>query len=331
MLGDRPRPRTAAMVYFSSIIAIGAATGLLLALVLLRFVSGSLLAAMGDACGGIFEAGHGFLAASNWNYLLATAAGAIVLSQLAFLIGGGIRLIKASHGEKIGRRQGCKTCPALPSLIGSKWASRIAVVPGMNRLEAQTIGLLRPRIVLSQGMIAALDTDHLLAVVAHEEAHRAARDNLFITAAKTLILTLFYLPGPRKAFREMRLNLERAADLKASRTAGGRLIVAAALAQVAVSMNSSAREPALSSSVSGSGSDLAVRLQALIDSGKNHRGCRRRLLLFVAGALVALTVFSSSALAVAGSDQRQAFICFTEHQQSAGPDGICALGHPDHT
>ncbi|MHB9053212.1 MAG: M48 family metalloprotease [Thermoleophilia bacterium] len=319
------------MVYFVSIIAIGAATGLLLALILLRFASGSFLAAMGDACGGIFEAGHGFLAASNWNYLLATATAAVFLSQLAFLIGGGVRLIRASNNEKIGRRHGCMTCPALPSLTGSKWASRIAVAPEMERLEAQTVGLFRPRIVLSHGLTAALDRDHLRAVIAHEDAHRAARDNLFITAAKTVILTLFYLPGPRKAFREMRLNLERAADLKASKAAGGKLMVAAALAQVAVTMKPAVREPALSSAVSGSGSDLAVRLEALIDSGKAHKGCGRRLLLFAAGTILSLTIFSSSALAVAGSDQRQAFICFTEHQQTAGPDGVCALDHPDHT
>ena len=303
----------------------------MLALILLRFASGSFLAAMGDACGGIFEAGHGFLAASNWNYLLATVVAAIALSQLAFLIGGGARLIRVSHKEKSQGQNACVSCPALPSLTGAKWSSRIGIIPGEARLEARTVGLLRPRIMLSEGLVGSLEHDYLKAVIAHEEAHRAARDNFLVAVAKSVVLTLFYLPGPRTAFREMRLNLERAADAEASRVAGGRLAVAGALARVAVSARSTSNGPALSTAVSGDGSDLTRRIEELVEPGNTRPGCRRRLLIFTAGAVLAMTVFASSALAVAGSDQRQAFVCFTQHEQSAGPDGVCELGHPDHS
>lgn len=304
---------------------------MILALVLLRFVSGSLLAAMGDACGGIFAAGHGFLAASSWNYLLAIAVAAAFLSQLGFLIGGGSRLLRVSHKEKLLRRVACVSCPALPVLNPLKWAAHVSVYPGDKRLQAQTVGLLQPRIVLTEGLVRTLDRQDLEAVVAHEEAHRAARDNLFLVIAKSVALTLFYLPGPMMAFRELQSGLERAADQKASETVGDRLVVAGALARIAVATKAvSVSGTTLSTAVTGNGADLTDRLEELVDGKSNPALNRRRLALFTAGIIVTLAVFTSSALAVAGSDQRQSFICFTQHEQRVNADGVCEQDHPLH-
>lgn len=306
---------------------------MLLALVLMRFLSGSLLAAMGEACGGIFAAGHGFLAASNWNYLLAIAVAAIFISQLAFLIGGGSRLLRVSHKGKVLKRASSISCPALPVLTGAGWASKVCVIPGEPALQAQTIGLVSPRIVLSEGITRTLSREDLSAVVAHEEAHRSARDNLLLVLAKSLALTLFYLPGSRLAYRGMQAGLERAADLRASRAVGDALAVAGALARVMQASEtvkaSGGRE--LTTAVTGHGSDLESRLTELIGSGDRPSRWRRHAVVFSAGVMLILAVFSSSALAVAGSDQREAFVCFTQHQQISDSDDICTLDHPDHS
>lgn len=297
---------------------------------MLRFVSGSLLIAMGDACGGIFAASHGFLAASNWNYLLAMVFFAVFLSQTAFLVGGGSRLFRLSHREKL-RRQDCGIyCPALKAIAGKKWASNLCFVPGNKEMDAVTVGLLRPRIVLTEGLVDALPGRELVAVAAHEEAHRSARDNLLIVAAKTVVATLFYLPGPKMAFIQMRNCLELAADRSAASASGDRLAIAEALARIA-SMNYAESDfsTSLTTAVRGNG-DLMARLEELVRDEEHSSHSWVRVALLVAVAAVVLAIFASSAMAVTDSDQREALICYTQHTQGAGPEDVCNQDHPSH-
>lgn len=286
---------------------------------------------MGDACGGIFAASHGFLAASNWNYLLATVIFAAFLSQLAFLFGGGSKLFRVSHREKLIRKDCGVSCLALESLTGEKWAANLSFMPGNSQLDALTVGLFRPRIIFSEGLVEALPGRELAAVAAHEEAHRAARDNLLIVAAKSVVATLFYLPGPKMAFVQMRKCLERAADNRAVLASGDSLAIAGALARIASMSQSEAGSGAsVATAVRGSG-DLVSRLEELISDEcppKSRGWCR--LALMVAGTALIMGIFSSSALAVAGSDHREAFICYTQHAQGAGPEDICESERPSH-
>lgn len=286
---------------------------------------------MGDACGGIFEASHGFLAASNWNYLLAMVVFAALFSQLTFLFGGGSRLFRITHKEKRLRQARGMSCPALETISREKWAANMSFMPGNEQLEAVTVGLLRPRIVISEGLVDALDGCELIAVAAHEEAHRAARDNFMIVAAKSVVTTLFYLPGPRMAFSQMRKCLERAADRSAARKSGDCLVIAGALAKIAL-LNPSIPDSGASHAMAVRGSgDLVSRVEELVSEVSNASTPGwRRLALLVAGTTLILGIFTSSALAVAGSDHREAFICYTQHTQGAGPEDICAQDHPSH-
>jgi len=324
------RPRTAALAYFGSIIATGVATGVFLALLLLRFISGSLLTAMGDACGGIFAASHGFLAASNWNYLLATVIFAAFLSQLAFLFGGGSRLFRVSHREKQRRQGSGISCPALKSIIREKWAAHLSLMPDDERLDAETVGLFKPRIVLSEGLVKALRGKELIAVAAHEEEHRSSRDNLLVAAAKSVAITLFYLPGPKMALAQMRNCLERAADRSAVTGSGDRFAIAEALARIAaMKCSETCSSSSMVTAVRGTG-DLVTRLEELVGDDRHSSHGWGRLALLTAGTAVVLGIFASSALAVAGSDHREAFICYTQHTQSAGPEDVCELEPPSH-
>lgn len=322
----RVAPRASAFCFFTSIIASGIATGLVITLVLLRFLSGSFLVAMGDACGGIFEAGHGFLAASNWNYLIAALMMVALLFQITFLLGGGARLMKVSHRLKKDQRSAGMNCPALPVINQEKWVDNTFLLPGDHRLEAQTVGLLRPRIVLCEGLVRSVDASQLKAVIAHEDAHRSRRDNLFVALAKSVALTLFYLPGPRMALREMRTCMEKAADRDAAVHAGGSLVVAGALARI-ITVASAGKEQALTIALSGSG-DMTGRMEELLSDNvtQRHPG---RILIFTFTAIITLLIFASSALAVVGSDQRNALICFTRHEQAEENGPACALDHSE--
>ncbi|MHB1054402.1 MAG: M56 family metallopeptidase, partial [Thermoleophilia bacterium] len=304
--------------------------GIMLALVLMRFLSGSFLAAMGEACGGIFEAGHGFMAASRWNYLLAVVAAAVLFPQLAFLLGGGARLIRASHRLKKKRLSSSTACPALPAICGCWWASHAYLVEA-DSPDAETVGILRTRILLNSGLVEALSGRELAAVVAHEEAHHRGHDNFLIAVARVIKLTLFYLPGPRLAYREMCRSLERAADIKAAERTGGPFQVAAALARIVTLSRISRTGAGVSLSLSGDDpGDIAGRLNALLREGEPLR-CRHWLSMVAAtGVAVFLLVFTTSAWAVTGTDQRSAFICFTEHSQEDAAAGVCLQDHPDH-
>lgn len=328
---DRVSPRTSALTYLASILVTGMATGIMLALVLLKFLSSSLLAAMGDACGGIFEAGHGFLAASRWNYLLAVGIAATFILQMAFLLGGGARLLKVSHRLKKSASGKALVCGALAYISHVPGARRFLMVPD-DKLEARTVGLLRPRILFHQGLVDSLSGRELAAVAAHEEAHRAGRDNLLVTVAKTISLTLFYLPGPRLALREMRSLLEKAADQRAAAMAGP-VPVAEVLLKIA--RLSAPDHPAASllatASVSGGApGDISGRLAALISHKKPRKDRAGRLVFLAALTLIVLGVFASSALAVTTGDQREAFICFAEHTRESADSGVCELDHPVH-
>ena len=295
-----------------------------LALVLLRFLSGSLLAWMGDACGGIFAAGHGFLAESSWNYLLAAGIAAAFFAQMGFLLGGGARLLRASHRVKQARNPG--SCPAL-AMISNNPAARRIYLTDETGLQARSAGLLRPRILLTRELVETLPSRELDAVTAHEEAHCAGRDNLMLALAKPVAMSLFYLPGMRMAFKEMRCCLEKAADRKAASRAGGTLVVASALASIArqTAARTMAPQPE-AASIGGQGEgELVSRLEDLISEPPARRRCWR-LAVFGAGLAVAFTIFASSALAVVGSDSREAFTCFTQHEVNQQGDS-CGFDH----
>lgn len=324
----RVRHRSAALFYFGSILVTGMATGVMLALLFLRFFSGSLFAAMGEACGGIFRASQGFMASSRWNYLLVVAAAAILFSQAAFLLGGGTKLLKVTSRLKRTRIRDAFSCPALPLISRWKWARHLSLLP-QEKIDAQTVGILHPRIFITQGLINAVTTEELSAVAAHEEAHRSGRDNLLLAMAKAVSLTLFYLPGPSMALGQMTQCLEKAADVKAAHASGGPVPVASALAKI-VTLSRQEAGPALAFSADGTGTESIVsRLEDLIDD-KQPAPRRFWPLVFASLSVTMLLMFASSAFAVTGTGQRSAFVCFTEHAQEAPAGGVCELGHPNH-
>lgn len=300
---------------------------MVMALVLLEFLTGSILTQMGDACLGIFAAGHGFLVASRLNYLLAAVALAAVLLQCAFLIGGGRTLIRASRGSRISRHRRSRSCPALEEITARPAAVPLNVLEGSGgEITARTVGLLRPKIYLSAGLVRALTPKQLRAVVAHEEAHCRWKDNFVIAIGKILSLTLFYLPGPRLAFSQMRKCLEKAADRRAADTAGGAHVVAEALARI-LTMAVGEKELQLASSAGGG--DLTDRIEDLLGAGTAGRRRPRRLLVAALVTTVlasTLFTFASSAFAATSLDDGDAFVCFTRHHLPA--DGTCELEHP---
>lgn len=107
----------------------------------------------------------------------------------------------------------------------------VAVVAGDQPL-CVAVGLLRPQVLISRGLIDCLSAADLAVVIAHERAHVRRRDAL--TTALMRVLAVAQLPwvGPW-LLRELAIAAEQACDEEAGRVAGDRLAVAAAILAVA--------------------------------------------------------------------------------------------------
>jgi hypothetical protein len=130
---------------------------------------------------------------------------------------------------------------------------------GLRRIgAAATVGLLRPRIVVSPALRARLDTDALAAAVAHEAAHARHRDPLRLLFAQFVADLQWPFAGARRRLAEWREALEYARDDEARRGgARGDDLAQAILA--AASLQSRAEGAALT------GDDEGARLRHRIE------------------------------------------------------------------
>jgi Zn-dependent protease with chaperone function len=116
-----------------------------------------------------------------------------------------------SHGRL--RQYGTIALPIAARTLAQPTARLIPVaVP----LIAQ-IGLWRPQLVVSQGLLAQLDRPHLAAVLHHEAAHRHYGDTLWFAAWGWLRRGSGWLPQTSALWRELLLLRELRADRWAAR------------------------------------------------------------------------------------------------------------------
>jgi Zn-dependent protease with chaperone function len=80
------------------------------------------------------------------------------------------------------------------------------------RLLAFTVGLWRPQVVLSEGMISTLSQEELAAVLSHELGHVQSRDPLHLAVVRFLADALWFLPVTRSLAADFSDAVEAAAD-----------------------------------------------------------------------------------------------------------------------
>lgn len=108
----------------------------------------------------------------------------------------------------------------------------IRVLP-LDQPLAFTVGLLRPRIYIADGLLALLSEDEALAVFCHELAHVRRRDNLWNWAVRLLRDMAWFLPFSHAGWRLMVHSQDEACDALAVRLTGDPLSLARALVKVA--------------------------------------------------------------------------------------------------
>lgn len=144
-----------------------------------------------------------------------------------------------------------------------------------SRPVCLSLGLLRPRLVLSDGFLAALTAEERAAAIAHERAHIIRRDALQRLVARA---SSRLYPGSVRARLLVALDttIELSADEHAAHAVGDRLIVASALVAAERALTRDRVRSPLAMAIDGG--VLGERVQALLAEPK-HAGSARRVAL----------------------------------------------------
>jgi len=161
--------------------------------------------------------------------------------------------------------------------------SGAVVVVDAPAADAYAIPGVRGRVLVSTGMLAALDPVERRALLAHERSHLAHRHHLWIQAAEVARVAnplLRALPGL------VRSACEQEADLDAARSVRSPQVTARALARAALARGTRTPPPGLAAT----GADVAERIETLLAPAPRHpRGAVAALL---AAAVLATLVVS---------------------------------------
>jgi Zn-dependent protease with chaperone function len=121
----------------------------------------------------------------------------VVVSAALFtvnLVGTVIATSRARRACAERRLYGPAQLDALPNTLRDVGC---VVVIADDVLTAYCIGLLRPSVVVSSGLVRQLGAPELRAVVAHEASHYRHRDPLRAAVARSLARALFFVPALR--------------------------------------------------------------------------------------------------------------------------------------
>lgn len=156
---------------------------------------------------------------------------------------------------------------------------------------AASVGFTRPRIFISDSLVRALPADQLAAVIAHESAHIARRDNLWRSVLQTLAVV--NLPRVRRRLLDsFALSCEQACDEDAATRVGDRLTVADAIISVERLFGHIPLSPHAAHFGEG---DIATRVEALLHAPQRALANSRRVVVLICSA-AALSIVAADPL-----------------------------------
>jgi Zn-dependent protease with chaperone function len=175
----------------------------------------------------------GWLFETRFDLAAVTAVLVTALAGLAEAVHVAARAAKGGGSLRRLLRSGREPCPAAAAeaIAALGLSGRVDAV-GDDDAFAVTYGLLRPRILISTGLAAALSRDELAAVLAHERHHLRRRDPLRLLAARVAAGYGCWLPVSSWLAGRFALRQELACD-RAAVTSTGRQVLAAALLKLA--------------------------------------------------------------------------------------------------
>ena len=216
------------------------------------------------------------------------------------LIGAVVRLVYAAVAvSRDGRRARPPREPfpgegdALARYLGGRPPS-VRLLP-VDAAVAFTTGIVRPVIVVSEGLMSALDAAERTALLAHERAHASRRHPAALAAARILARAFGFVPGVRVCVDLLVTALEARADDEAASVVTDPLVVARALAAAA---RLSLTGPLTAAGISDG--EIAYRIRRLTGASDGRTG--RGLVVL----LVVVTLAMGFAQGTAWSEGRRA-------------------------
>lgn len=142
-----------------------------------------------------------------WSVVAAVIAAVLVLRLVSVFTVSAVRTLRARHRNRV-----------LVDLV----ATRNPLLPGTRVVDhdlplAYCLPGLRPRVVLSRGVLALLREDEVRAVLAHEDAHVVQRHDLVVLPFSAFGTTFPRLRPVRTASEQVALLVEMLADDRAAR------------------------------------------------------------------------------------------------------------------
>jgi Zn-dependent protease with chaperone function len=173
----------------------------------------------------------------------------------------------------------------------------VGLVP-LGSAWSACVGILRPRVYVTQGLAARLNAQELGAVIAHEGGHANRRDNLRLVVAQALFGPTVAIPTAHLAYRRLRAAIERAADQAAMRSAEGQGLTSA-LASVARKLREespAAEERGWRARLAARHRDefIAQRIGLVESAGSDERATSRRVALGVSAGIIAALVLAGA-------------------------------------
>lgn len=199
------------------------------------------------------------------------------------------------------RRKASDPPPRVLTLLARHALTQHVIVFRDVHARALTVGLITPRIMVSTGLIEALEDDELEAVLLHEQSHLRNRDPLYLLLARALTTAFSYLPVVKVLAQRYQAAIELAADEDVIARQGGSLSLSSAMAKLL-----RARPPMADATPFTGAADL--RLSYLLEREVNLPGVSRRSVLQSTAAVVALMMPVATAYGLAGALNHAAFI-----------------------
>ncbi len=109
-----------------------------------------------------------------------------------------------------------RSCQKITQLSQEKLAGRVIRIINIDFPYSATVGLWKTELVISQGMLDLLESEHLMAVIAHEQAHQDYHDTFWFFWLGWLRSLTNWLPNTESLWQELLLLREIRADEKAA-------------------------------------------------------------------------------------------------------------------
>jgi Zn-dependent protease with chaperone function len=158
----------------------------------------------------------------------------VLVASAVLAIAGALRVAwPAARGGRALRRLLRSAVRPVPAPVAAS-AEELGIAGCVDVVDAEEAfavahGLVRPRILLSTGLVDALDRAELIAVLVHERHHLWRRDPLGLLAARVLAGYGWFLPSVRWWAQRSALRRELVADRAATARAGAAAVAGALL------------------------------------------------------------------------------------------------------